>query len=126
MVESDDNASPIRILGFITFKASSFLMDDGEGHELGEGAFEISELAVSSECERRGVGTDLVKYATVLATELNEEKLGIRYVVLCADPAAEDFYSKPALGLHRIGDFYRIPNEHWNTNCIPMVVKLFN
>lgn len=123
-----DGKTPTSMLGYITLRASSFLMDDGDGHELGDGALEISELAVDQNFERQGVGTFLVKSAIVEADELNENHLGIKYVLLCADPAAEKFYSKEALGFKRISDFYQMntmPYENWNTGCIPMAIKLF-
>jgi len=123
-----NSGKPTNILGYITLRASSFLMDDGEGHELGDGALEISELSVNQDFERQGIGAYLVRSAIVEAAELNSKCLGIKYVLVCADPAAEGFYSNSKLGFKRISDYYKmhtIPFENWNTGCIPMAIKLF-
>ncbi len=62
------------------------------------------------------------KTAIAEALSLSETVIGLRYVVLCADPAAVGFYSR--LGFSKIPSYQEIPREHRNKNCVPMMLKL--
>lgn len=110
-----------RILGFITLRASSYVKiyeDRFEGYP----ALEILELAVDEAYEGQGVGDALMKFAILTAVELNQNTLGIRYIVLCADPQAVSYYER--YKFERIEDQGKVPRDGWNDNCIPMFVKL--
>lgn len=88
----------------------------------GSPALEIAELAVCESAERLGIGTELLKFASVLAYELNDDFLGIEYIVLCADEQAVPFYQKFNFG--RISDIGEIPRDGWNDGCVPMVLRI--
>ena len=109
------------ILGFITLRASS-LMRDVDGKTYGDAALEIAEIAVCQTDERKGFGRLFVDLALSIASQLNNTALGIRYITLCADPSAVDFYKK--LGFKPVADYGEIPREGWNDNCVPMFAKL--
>lgn len=110
-----------RIFGFITLRASSYIQTI-DGKTSGESALEISELAVEKCAERSGVGRLLVDFAFKTAASLNQSYLGIRYIVLCADPCAVGFYKK--IGFRQVDEYGDIPREGWNENCIPMFIRL--
>lgn len=113
-----------KIAGFITLRCSSLVMDVGEKYKLGYPALEIAELAVSKNYEGQKLGTDMVKFAINEAVELNEHKVGIQYVILCADVAAVGFYSNKDLKFTPIRQMQEIPREHRNSNCEPMMLKI--
>jgi len=124
-IDRDDSTSEERIMGFITLKSSSITMFYEDTNKLvGRPALEISELAVDADYERRGIGTLLVKYAVGVAVNLNDSFLGIEYVTLCADPSVVDFYLRDELEFKKLEDFYELPREYWNLNCIPLALKL--
>lgn len=52
-----------RIIGYITLRATSLIMDIGENYRLGYPALEIAELAVEKDYERQGIGAEMVMYA---------------------------------------------------------------
>lgn len=81
-------------------------------------------LAVSKKYERQGVGTKLVSIAILLAERLSKTLLGIRYIVLCADHAAVDFYKKLDPPFDETAQYYTIPKEGWNVDCVQMLLKL--
>ena len=109
------------IVGFITLKASC-LNKRYENYISGHPSIEIAELAVDMDFEGNGYGTDLVNYAYVVANKLRHEYAGIEYIVTCADPVSEFFYGK--FGFSRLEDYYEVPREGWNVDCIPMFHKL--
>jgi ribosomal protein S18 acetylase RimI-like enzyme len=115
------------IMGFITLRASSLILDIGETNKMGYPALEISELAVDERYEKNGVGSDLVKFAINLSYDLNKQ-IGIQYVVLCADPMAVGFYENPELKFEKIPTHCgkSLPRENWNKNCTPMIKKLMH
>lgn len=115
------DADKISILGFVTVKASS-LVEMIEGRIEGEPAMEIAELAVAAGCERMGIGRTLIKFAAVTAMQMKREKMGIRYITLCADEMSVPFYER--VGFMRLESRGEIPREGWNENCIPMYLKL--
>lgn len=113
-----------KIAGYITLRCSSLIMDIGEKYKLGFPALEIAELAVDQDYEGQGLGTDMVKFAINEAVELNEHKIGIQYVILCADVAAVGFYSNKDLQFSPIRQMQEIPREHRNSKCEPMMLKI--
>ena len=123
----NDKTKEESIIGFITLRTTSFIKkyeDYNEGHS----ALEIAEIAIDQNFEKQGWGSILVKFAISIASNLNTKYAGIEYIVLCADPKAENFYkdfNKPNLGFKKIIDMYaEIPRDGWNVKCIPMLVKL--
>jgi len=123
LIDEHEETKQKKIAGFITLKATS-LTKSYEDYDEGHPALEIAELAIDKEYERRGLGTLLVQFAITTAAILNEEFLGIEYVVLCADPEAVNFYSKDTFGFKRLEEYYNVPREGWNVNCIPMFLKV--
>lgn len=125
-VDEDEETKEKKIAGYITLRSSSLIMDSGENYKLGYPALEISELAVDCNYERQNLGTDMVKFAINEAVELNEETVGVQYVILCADPKAVGFYSNAKLGFKELSMYKQIPREYRNKDCIPMVLKVAN
>lgn len=114
-------ADDSKIYGYVTLRASSLVRTvNGEQH--GDPALEIAELAVDKTEERHGIGRILVDFSLAQAGRLNRELLGVRYITLCADPAAEGFYSR--VGFRPLADYGEIPREGWNVSCIPMFARL--
>ena len=68
------------------------------------------------------IGTQMVEFALLTADTLRQEHLGIKYVVLCADPKAVGFYEK--LGFGCIEDLYQVPRDGSNSDCVPMYIQL--
>ena len=116
----DDSGMPVKIIGFVTIKTSSVITDD-DGTFNGKPAVEISELAVDEAWVRQGFGTMLVKYALAKIAE-TKTNIGVRYVVVCADEQAVEFYKK--VGFDSLSSIYEIPREEWNAGCIPMYIDL--
>lgn len=123
LIEENTDTHSKAIMGFVTLRASCLTMEC-ENYTEGHAALEISELAVDKNYERMGVGTTLVKLAFVEADELNNQHLGIEYLVLCADPASTDFYLHSKFNLAKLDDFYYLPREQWNVSCTPLFSKL--
>lgn len=110
-----------KLLGYITLRATSYIQII-EGKTFGNPALEIFELAVSKDAERHCVGTALVEFALSKAFEWKSSLLGIEYITLCSDEKAVPFYEK--FDFKRVDEYGEIPREQWNTNCIPMFLKL--
>ena len=85
---------------------------------------EIAELAVDENYEGQRIGTDMVMTAINEAVEMNRGKIGVQYVILCADTAAVEFYSRKELGFRKIRYMQEIPREHRNSTCEPMMLKI--
>jgi ribosomal protein S18 acetylase RimI-like enzyme len=115
------NEDPQEIIGFVTLRASS-LVDVGGKPISGRSAVEITELAVSANYEKQGYGKMLTDLALTIVDTMRTEYLGIEYITLCSDPQSVPFYSH--IGFSKIADYYEIPREGWNENCIPMAMKL--
>lgn len=109
------------LLGYITLRATSYTII-AEGNTYGNPAIEIFELAVAKDVERNGIGSDLVKFALAKALEWKAGFFGIEYITLCSDESAVSFYER--FGFKRVDEYGEIPREQWNTNCIPMFLKL--
>ena len=124
LLEVDDTNKPKAIMGFMTLRATSLTKEDERGEICGSAALEITELSVDEKYERNGVGSKLIGLATLLAEEVNRDHMGIEYIVLCADHRAVDFYRKTNPSFVRLADYYTVPREGWNENCIPMGIRL--
>ena len=114
------------IVGYISLKASSLLTEiEVRGKQVwtGEPALEIAELAVHKNYERQGVGRALIDIAITVATQTNDIILGIRHLVLAADPKAVPFYER--MGFSPIRDYFHIPQDAANAKCVPMFMQLY-
>lgn len=123
-IDEDEESGEKRIAGYITLRNSSLIMDVGEKYKMGYPALEISELAVDKRYENKGLGTDMVKFAINEAVELNNDKIGCQYVILCADPKAVGFYANKQLKFENIRQMQEIPRESRNSTCVPMMLKI--
>ena len=119
-----DDEKEKTIIGYISIKATA-LIDEMEDAIVGYPALEVAELAVSKDYSRKGYGKKIMKFAINLAVELSE-KIGIRYVLVCADPMAVEFYKCKGLEFRVLADYtgQLIPRESWNTTCVPMAKQL--
>lgn len=122
-IDEDDTGSK-KIAGYIALRCSSLIMNVGEQYKLGYPALEIAELAVDYNYENHGLGTDMVKFAIGEAVKMNENMIGIQYVILCADIAAVEFYSNRELKFSPIRQMQEIPRKHRNSECVPMMLKI--
>lgn len=110
-----------KIAGYITLRATSLLFTS-DGKTLIKPSLEIAELAVDKEYKGNKIGSKLVDIALLVATEVNKELLGIRYVVLCSDPASVGFYEKKTFG--RLEEFYDVIRDGCNNDCTPMYMNI--
>jgi ribosomal protein S18 acetylase RimI-like enzyme len=115
------NENPQSMIGFMTLRASS-LVDIDNKPISGKSAVEITELAVDVNYEKQGYGRMLTDLALTIVDTIRTEHLGIEYITLCSDPQSVPFYKH--IGFSKIADYYEIPREGWNENCIPMAMKL--
>ncbi len=121
MVEYEDGCDdPVCLNGYISLKATSLVIEDNTLS--GYPALEISELAVDKKFEGQHYGKALLEYAVRICDELREQ-IGIKYLLVCAEKNAESYY-KHVLPFHNAGDYYIIPREQWNENCIPLYLWL--
>lgn len=114
------------IIGYISLKATSLLtQNDAHGKTIltGEPAIEIAELAVHKDFEKRGVGRALIDLSISIATRTNDSIFGIRHLVLAADPKAVAFYEH--LQFLPLRDYFNIPLDASNANCVPMFMQLY-
>ena len=109
------------IIGFVTLRSSS-LISENENEVTGRAAVEISEIAIDMRYEKQGFGTALLDFVLLLVDDIKANTVGIEYVVACADSASVSFYEKN--DFVRISEHYEIPREGWNSNCIPMALRL--
>ncbi len=123
VVDCDDDGNAKAIAGFVTLRATSLISTDKDGVKIVHPSLEIAELAVSKDYERRGIGSTLVNLAIYIADELRNGLLGIKYVVLCADPQAVDFYEKK-MDFGKIGELYETLHDGWNNRYEPMYITL--
>ncbi len=111
-----------RIAGFVTLRATSLISEGENGIKLVEPSLEIAELAVDRDYERREIGSSLIGIAIDTADELRKKYLGIRYLVVCADGSAVDFYKK--LGFGELTSLYEVLHDGWNDDCDPLYITL--
>lgn len=116
----DDEAN--EMMGYVTLRATSLISENERGNRIVHPALEIAELAVAEKYERLGVGTHLVRLAILVASDLRENLIGFRYVVLCADPKAVGFYEKQKFG--KVRDVYEVLRDGSNDNCEAMFLQL--
>lgn len=121
LAQHDDEDNPTTILGYVTLKASSLLYKMESGYS-GKPALEISELAVDQQFEHQGIGKLLLDYALFCCREI-QKSAGVMYLLVYAEPQAVEFY-RHVLSFEKMMDLYEIPNEVWNANCVPMLLKL--
>ena len=107
-----------RIMGFTSLRASSIISKGENGLMEGEPALEVYMLAVDKDYEGRGVGKALIAYVLAEAALLHEKHMGVRYVILAADPMAVGFYEK--MGFDPLERFWSMPKEQGCANCRPM------
>lgn len=114
------------IMGFITLKAAALLFSDtdadGASIQSGYPAIEVVNLAVAQDYERMGVGGALVDFALLTADDLCRQYIGVRYIVLAADPKAQSFYEHK--GFHCIQDYYDMPTDRQSSDCVPMMMQI--
>lgn len=122
IIDYDEKGSAKAIAGFVTLRATSLVSTGEDGVKIVHPSLEIAELAVNEAYERQGIGTMLVDTAIYIADELRADSIGIKYVILCADPKAIGFYEKKDFG--KIDDLYETLREGWNNDCEPMYITL--
>ena len=122
MLDVDEKGNVLAIAGYITLRATSLIDANEDGKKMVNPSLEIAELAVDKEYERKGIGTQLVKLAIAVADELRREYLGIKNIVLCADPKAVGFYKKRKFDM--IEDWYEALHDGWNDHCEAMYISL--
>lgn len=120
LAQHDDEGNPTAILGYVTLKASSLLEKTESGYS-GKPALEISELAVDQKFEHQGIGRLLLDYALLCCREI-QKSAGVMYLLVYAEPQAVEFYSH-VLSFEKMRNLYEIPNETWNADCVPMLLK---
>ena len=121
LIDDDTKNGTEAIVGFVTLRSSSLILKNND-EMIGHAAIEITEIAINKYYERRGFGTSLLKLAISLADDMRSNYVGIEYVVACADPASVPFYEKN--NFSQVLEYYEVPREGWNKNCIPMALKL--
>jgi predicted GNAT family acetyltransferase len=117
----DESKKHKRIVGFVTLKASSLIMKDDHSIS-GRSAVEITELAVDMNYEKKGFGRILMDLSLTIIDEIRHDHLGVEYVIACVDPVSMPFYVH--MEFEKIADYYEVPREGWNIDCIPMVLRL--
>lgn len=121
----EEDMKPVRIIGFVSLKASALISGTYDEPLEGVPAIEISELAVDREFERQGIGRLLLNTAVYIADEVRKNYIGAKYLLVCAEPQAVDFYQH-TLGFKKVSSMYNVLREQWNKNCIPMMLKIAN
>lgn len=111
-----------RIAGFVTLRATSLVSENEQGTMNVHPAIEIAELAVDAEYEQKGVGTGLLNIAVDFSDSLRSTCIGIKHIVVCADPKAIDFYKK--FGFVDISAVYEVLHDGWNDNCSALLMTL--
>lgn len=118
----DEAENQTNIAGYITLRTSALFFPGEDGKPLIHPAMEIAELAVAEAYERQGIGTALLAFAADQADELRKEYLGIKSLVVIADPMAVGFYTK--YGFSEVSTTYDVLYNGDNNNCIPMALLL--
>jgi len=121
LIDDETRDGSETIIGFVALRTSS-LISKNDDEITGRAAIEITEIAISKYYERKGFGISLLKLAISLADDMRNNYVGIEYIVACADSASVSFYERNKFTC--ISDYYEVPREGWNKNCIPMILKL--
>lgn len=108
-----------RIMGYISLRANSIVSKDDKSMITGKPSLEISVLAVDKDYEHQGVGTVLMAKALEIASTLHEKYIGVKHLILAADPNAVGFYEK--MGFRKMASQWeQIPAESFSGTCVPM------
>lgn len=119
----DETAGGEKILaGYVTLRSTSLISDGSDGKKIVQPALEIAELAVHKDYERTGIGTGLISIAITEADSLRRKYIGIRHILVCADPSAIGFYEK--FGFVKIASLYDVLHDGWNNHCEPLFITL--
>lgn len=118
MIDNDAD----RIAGYITFRATALIGEGDRGTKVMSPALEIAMLAVDKDYERQQIGSFLISQALVMAEQLRKELLGIKHIVVCADPKSTAFYSKNHFA--PLSAIYDVLHDGFNDNCIPYFITL--
>lgn len=108
--------------GYITLRASALSIPGEDGKPLTCPALEIAELAVAEKYERQGIGTMMLDFAVRMVVELRKTKMGVKCLLVVADPSATGFYRKYGFG--DISETYSALYDGFNNHCTPMVIML--
>lgn len=115
-----------RIMGFVTLKATALLFGDVGADDTsiqsGYPAIEVVNLAVAQDYERMGVGGALVDFVLLTADDLCNQYLGVRYIVLAADPKAQGFYRHKEF--YPVQDYFDMPVDRQSADCVPMMMQI--
>lgn len=109
-----------RIAGYVALRTTSLVSNGEDGTQLVHPAVEVAELAVDADYERNDIGSHLVGLAILLAYEIRKQ-IGIRSILVCADPKAVGFYEKQHF--EPLSNLYTMLRDGWNNNCIPMYIE---
>jgi len=120
IIDTDEANSYNKIVGFVTLRTSSLIMTEYNS-VIGRSAIEITELAIDKDYERKGFGRQLIDLALSVTDEVRQNYAGVEFLVAVADPASEAFYIRQEF--EKLADYYEIPRENWNVNCIPMLLR---
>ena len=121
LIHKDSISGTEMIIGFVTLRASSLISED-DNDILGSAAIEIAEIAIDKLYERQGYGKTILDFVFLLVDDMRTSTIGVEYVIACADSASVSFYEKN--DFVKLSEYYEIPREGWNRNCIPMALKL--
>lgn len=121
LIQYDEEDRPVRLKGYVSLKAACLMHDNGESF-IGEPGIEISELAVDGEFAGQGIGRALLDQA-VYHCNCVREHIGVKHLLVCAEPKAVEFY-RHVLKFDEVRKAFYIPRELWNINCVPMYLKL--
>ena len=106
------------IAGYLSLRSSALIIEEST-----EPALEICCLAVNQEYEGNGIGSQLINMAMAIAMQVNEHFIGIRYILLAAEPKAVGFYKKNHF--FELEQYYKMPLERKNEDCVPMMLRLY-
>ena len=121
LIDEGESGEPV-LAGYVTLRSTSLISDGSDGKKNVQPALEIAELAVRGDYERKGVGTGLISIAVAEADTLRSKNIGIRHILVCADPYAVGFYEK--FGFVKIASVYDVLHDGWNDNCEPLFTTL--
>jgi len=118
MVDEEAN----RIAGYVTLRATALIGEGERGTKVMSPALEIAMLAVDKDYERKQIGSFLISQVLVIAEQLKKELVGIKHIVVCADPKSTAFYEKK--NFQPLTAIYEALHDGFNDNCIPYFITL--
>ena len=116
LIDSEKN----RIAGFVSLRTTSLVSTGSDGISHVHPAIEIAELAVDAEYEGKDVGSDLIGFSILFALQMRKQ-IGIRSILVCADPSAVGFYEKQRFA--PVSSLYSTLRDGWNNHCEPMYIE---